>query len=103
MRLSLRGFALVSALLWGGAVLCTGLAHLASPSYGTNFLDWLASIYPGFHGARTLADVVVGLAYALVDGGLGGLVFAWLYNLFTREPGSASRAGEAARSHDADP
>lgn len=91
MQLSTRGLALASALLWGGAVLCTGLVHLAFPLYGTSFLDWVASIYPGVHGAQNLGDVFVGLGYALVDGGLGGLVFAWLYNLVARAPASTSQ------------
>jgi hypothetical protein len=26
---------------------------------------------------------VIGLAYGLVDGGVGGLIFAWLYNFLS--------------------
>jgi hypothetical protein len=81
MRLSLKGMATASALLWGGGILCLGLLHLASPSYGAGFLEGVSSIYPGFHGARSLGDALVGTGYALIDGGVGGSVFAWLYNL----------------------
>jgi len=86
MRLSIRAAAIVLALLWGGAMLCTGLVHLANASYGTAFLDVIGSVYPGFHGARSFVDVLVGTGYALVDGGLGGLVLAWLYNLLLERP-----------------
>lgn len=82
MKLSIRGMAIATSLLWGGALLCVGLAHLASPSYGSSFLNGVSSIYPGFHGVRSLTDALVGTGYGLVDGAAGGFFFAWLYNLF---------------------
>jgi hypothetical protein len=82
MKLSVRGLACSLALIWGGAVLCAGLAHLAYPDYASSFLSGVSSIYPGFHGARSFADVIVGTLYALMDGALGGLIFGWLYNAF---------------------
>ena len=85
MQLSLKGMAIASALLWGGGILVLGLLHLASPSYGGIFLEGISSVYPGFHGARTFGDAIVGTGYALVDGGIGGYVFAWLYNLVARQ------------------
>jgi hypothetical protein len=42
----------------------------------------MASVYPGYHATRSLGDVIVGGLYGLVDGLIGGAVFAWLYNLF---------------------
>jgi hypothetical protein len=80
MRLSVKGMGIVIGLIWAGAILCLGLIHLAFPSYGEGLLQVISSIYPGFHGARSFGDVLVGACYALIDGGLGGLVFAWLYN-----------------------
>lgn len=80
MRLSLKALGIAGALLWGGAILMCGIANLASGSYGTEFLRVVSSIYPGFHASRSFADILVGTCYALVDGGLAGLVFGWLYN-----------------------
>jgi hypothetical protein len=82
MRLSIKGMAIAFGLTWGGGVFCLGLIHLASPSFGASFLTGVSSIYPGFHGARSFGDALVGGAYALIDGGVGGLIFAWLYNFF---------------------
>jgi hypothetical protein len=82
MRFSLKALAVVAALLWGGGVLFVGLVNLAAPSYGTIFLQCISSVYPGFHNSRTVIDVLVGTAYALVDGAVAGLLFGWLYNLF---------------------
>jgi hypothetical protein len=87
IRLSSRGTAIAFALLWGGGTLCLGLVHLANPAYGTSFLNGVSSIYPGFHGARSLGDVVMGAAYAFVDGALGGAIFAWLYNRVSQRTG----------------
>ena len=82
MRISVKAFALASALIWGGGVAVAALVHLAIPSYATAFLAFISSIYPGFHGAQSFVDVLVGTAYALLDGFGFGLFFAWLYNLF---------------------
>jgi hypothetical protein len=95
MKLCVRGLTLTVALLWGGAVLCVGLAHLAFPGYASGFLSGIGSIYPGFHGARSVGDVLVGTAYALVDGALGGLIFGWLYNAFSAPHPSAEHGAHA--------
>ncbi len=95
MKLSVKALIVASGVLWGGAILCLGLIHLANPPYGASFLDAISSIYPGFHGARNFPDVLVGTAYALIDGGLGGLFLAWLYNLVVSQ--SSKGASASAR------
>jgi hypothetical protein len=82
MRLSAKAMALALGLLWGGGVAVAALVHLVNPSYGGAFLDVVSSIYPGFHGARSLGDALLGTAYGLIDGSVGGFIFASLYNLF---------------------
>ena len=82
VRLSVKALAIVCGLVWGAGVLGVGLVHLARPSYGASFLEGISSIYPGFHGARTLGDAVVGGIYGLIDGGVGGFFVGWLYNVF---------------------
>ena len=88
MKLSIRALAIAASLLWGGALMCVGLVHLVSPSYGSSFLDGVSSIYPGFHGVRSLTDALVGTGYGLVDGAAGGFFFGWLYNRFAIMPTS---------------
>jgi hypothetical protein len=89
MRLSAKSLAITVAALWGGGILFVGLVNLASPSYGTAFLQWASSIYPGFHNSRSFVDVLVGTGYGVVDGGVGGLLFGWLYNFFSRGSSAA--------------
>lgn len=89
MQLSVKALTIVTAILWGGGVLFTGLVNLAVPSYGTECLKLMSSVYPGFHFSRTFGDVLVGTGYGLADGAIAGFIFSWLYNFF------AGRAGQA--------
>jgi TRAP-type mannitol/chloroaromatic compound transport system permease large subunit len=75
---------LASAILWGFAMLGTGLANLIWGGYGQQFLQTMSSVYPGYHATRSVAEVVVGTLYGVVDGLIGGAVFAWLYNQFAK-------------------
>jgi hypothetical protein len=84
MKFSVKGLALASGILWGVAMLGMGLANLSWSGYGRQFLETMASVYPGYHASRSVAEVVVGTLYGLVDGFIGGAVFAWLYNQFVR-------------------
>ena len=80
MQLSAKSLALTCGLLWGGAVLLVALANLVWPSYGVQFLQVIASVYPGYSGTAFLGQVIVGTLYAFADGLIGGWIFAWLYN-----------------------
>ena len=86
MKLSVKNLGITAGVIWGGAVLLVGLAHLVWPNYGTAFLELAASIYPGYE-IGGFGSVIIGTLYALLDGGIGGAIFAWLYNtLAAREP-----------------
>ena len=80
VKMRVKAFALSVAGMWAACVLVVGLAHLFWPGYGGAFLDLVASIYPGFHPDDGLQGVMVGTIYAIVDGGIGGALLAWLYN-----------------------
>lgn len=84
MKLNTKALALASAILWGFAMLGTGLANLIWGGYGQQFLQTMSSVYPGYHATRSVAEVVVGTLYGVVDGLIGGAVFAWLYNQFAK-------------------
>ncbi len=84
MKIDVRALAISLALLWGGGILITGIANLIWPTYGIEFLEMLASVYPGYQGTASFGQVIVGTLYGLLDGFVGGLVLGWLYNLFAR-------------------
>jgi len=82
MKFSVKGLAFASAILWGVAMLGMGFANLSWANYGQQFLQTMASVYPGYHASRSLAEVIVGTLYGAVDGFVAGAIFAWLYNQF---------------------
>ena len=81
MRIEIRAFALACGLLWGAAVfLVTWWIILLDGSSSDPV--FLGRIYRGY--AVTPIGSVVGLAWALVDGAIGGAILAWLYNSLRR-------------------
>ncbi len=84
MKINVKALAVASAILWGLAMLGMGLANLIWSGYGQQFLQTVASVYPGYHATRSIAEVIVGTLYGAVDGLIGGAVFAWLYNQFAK-------------------
>ncbi|MFZ0734347.1 MAG: bacteriophage holin [Candidatus Sulfotelmatobacter sp.] len=84
MKLSIKSLALASGILWGASMLGMGLANLIWSGYGQQFLQTVASVYPGYHATRSIAEIIVGTLYGAVDGLIAGAVFAWLYNQFAK-------------------
>ena len=82
MKLDTKAMAISGSLLWGGAVLTAGLVNLARPRYGREFLEAVASIYPGYSARREPAQVALGAICATLDGAAAGALCAWLYNRF---------------------
>ena len=86
MRLSVIRFGCAVASIWGLAVLAVGTANVLWPDYGVKFLEMIDSIYPGYHyGQWGLGGVLVAAMYAVVDAWIFGVIFAWIYNRFTRK------------------
>ena len=84
MRFNVVPLALTLGVFWGAAILIVAVANLIWPNYGRAFLDLAASLYPGYHPGSGLASVITVTLYGLVDGALGGVLFAWLYNVVAR-------------------
>jgi len=82
MRLDTRAFALAFGIWWGGALFLLTwwviLLHGASADGGA-----IGQIYLGF--SYTPLGSVIGLAWGLADGAIGGFLLAWLYNLFAKQ------------------
>ena len=80
MQLDIKAFSIAFALVWGGIILLVGIANAIWPPYGAGLLQLAASIYPGYAVTGSFGSIVLGTIYGLVDGAIGGLIFAWLYN-----------------------
>lgn len=80
MKLNIKAFGLACGIIWG---------------LGLFFLTWWIMAFSGATGETTLigrlyigyrispVGSIIGLIWASLDGLIGGLVFAWLYNLIT--------------------
>ena len=81
MRINVKAAALAAGLVWGAlAMFVTGVGNLLVPGYGQALLDVMASVYPGYE-ATPIGQVIIGTLYGVLDGAMGGAVFAWLYNV----------------------
>ncbi len=83
-QLSVRALALTLGIFWAVCVAIVGLINLIVPTYGLTFLWFVSSISPGFHAEPTLISILIGMAYALLEGIIAGGFIAWLYNLISK-------------------
>ena len=83
MKFNEKQLAVACAILWGACMLVIGLANIAWRGYGQDFLNVMASVYPGYHAAGSLLQVAIGTMYGFGDGLVGGFIFGWLYNHLT--------------------
>ena len=83
MKLSVKGLAITAAIIWSAALLIVGSANMMFPGYGTNFLEVIGSLYPGYHPGTGFSSVIIGTIYGIVDAGIGAAIFAWLYNFIS--------------------
>jgi hypothetical protein len=84
MKLEMRGIAFASAILWSGVLLVVALANLIWAGYGKEFLDVVASFYPGYEAGRSIGQVVLVTVYGFADGLIGGIIFCGLYNALAK-------------------
>ena len=85
MKLSIRALAITTGLFCGLAVFIVGLFNLMQPSYGAAFLDVISSVYPGYHAGTGFGSVIIGTLYGMLDGSIGGTLFALVYNFFSEK------------------
>ena len=81
MQLNIRAFALTCGLMWGfGLLLITWWILLLDGS--TCAVTFIGKVYRGFN--LSFSGSLIGFVWALVDGVIGGAIFAWLYNLIAK-------------------
>ena len=90
MRFHVTAFSLTVGLIWGVAIFLVAAANSIWPNYGQAFLELAASIYPGYQPSSSIGSVIIGTSYGLVDGAIGGAVFAWVYNLLANRLSSGT-------------
>ena len=80
MKLNIKAFALTCSMVWGFGVFALTWWIMAFEGQ-TGEVTILGKIYRGF--SITFLGSLIGLGWALADGFVGGLIFAWLYNVIS--------------------
>ena len=89
MRLDVKAFALVCGLIWGIG-LFLGTWWIIALDGATGQVPFIGQIYRGYNISPL--GSIVGLGWALIDGIIGGAIFALLYNIIA---GRSSNKKEA--------
>ncbi len=81
MKLNIKAFGLTCGLVWGvGLFIVTWwIIALEGLEDTAGYDGMLARVYLGYD--ISLFGSVIGLAWGFADGLIGGVIFAWLYNL----------------------
>ena len=80
MRFNVKTFALTSGLLWGAGLFLLTWWIIAFEG-ATGEVTMIGRVYRGY--SISPVGSFVGLGWALLDGLVGGAIFAWLYNSLT--------------------
>ncbi len=80
MKLNIKNFAITCAVWFGFAIFASTWWLLVRGITTGNFLT---DLYPYY--TISPAGSFIGLLYGLFDGAIGGLIFAWFYNLLTQK------------------
>lgn len=78
MKLNVKAFALTCGIVWGLGVLLLTWWIIALDG-ATGEITFLGRIYRGYNISPL--GSIIGLGWAFADGAIGGVIFAWLYNL----------------------
>jgi len=77
-RLCVCSLGLGLGVSWAVGVFILGLLAWKFHPYGGAFVHALSSVYVGY--APTFKGALIGALWALVDGFIGGVILAWIYN-----------------------
>ena len=78
MKLNVKAFGLSCGLIWGlGLFMLTWWVMAFDGATGE--ITMIGRLYRGY--SITPVGSLIGLVWAFADGLIGGLIFAWLYNL----------------------
>ncbi len=81
MELNVKALAVALGVSWSMLMLFSGWASIFG--WGTRFVEVMSSLYIGF--ASTFLGGLIGAAWGLIDGAIGGAVVALVYNAIVRK------------------
>ena len=81
MKLKVSAFGLACGLMWAICIVLITLLVTFTP-YWSELVTWIGKLYLGYDA--TLGGTFIGAIWAFIDGFIGGVVLAWLYNMFVK-------------------
>lgn len=88
MKLDVKAFGITCALIWGFGLFLITWWIILFEGQAEGTLTFIGRIYRGYE--VTALGSVIGLGWALVDGLIGGVIFALLYNLIAGKKAPAA-------------
>lgn len=76
-KLDVKALGLAFGIIWAAWVLILGLSAPVCP-WAMRFVDVLSPFYVGYSGG--FIGSITGGVWAFLDGGIFGVLLAWLYN-----------------------
>ncbi|MHC4619039.1 MAG: bacteriophage holin [Planctomycetota bacterium] len=92
MKLNVKAFGLTCGLVWGIGLFALTWWVIACEG-STGEITFIGQVYRGY--SISPVGSLVGLVWGLADGLVGGLIFAWVYNVLAGKLGKAESAGPA--------
>jgi hypothetical protein len=81
MKINVKAFALTTGLFWGfGLLFITWWIMLFEGATGDNLI--IGQVYRGYN--VSFWGSWIGFLWGLIDGIIGGALFAWIYNFLTK-------------------
>lgn len=80
MKLNIKAFALAAGLCWGLGLFAFTWWIIAFEG-ATGETTMIGRLYRGY--SISPSGSLIGLLWAFFDGGIGGAIFAWLYNFLS--------------------
>lgn len=80
MKLNVKAFALTCSLVWGLGLFFLTWWIIAFDG-ATGEITFIGRLYRGY--SISPVGSFIGLVWALIDGLIGGAIFAWLYNFIS--------------------
>ncbi len=77
MKLDVKAFALTCAVVWGLGLFALTWWIIAFDGI-TGEIPFIGRVYRGY--SISPLGSFIGLVWAFIDAGIGGAIFAWLYN-----------------------
>ena len=83
LKLSPLAMGLALGIIWSLSFLSFCMLYTYTGYYGLGVIEALSGLYIGFE-ITSYVGILIGVAWAFLDAFLGGLILAFLYNLFVR-------------------